>query len=200
MRTTEYTIGQKIKSARENHNPRISQLQLGNALGISANQVSKYEKGRDLSVSRLVEIAKALDKPLAWFFETEEQQTTSQNLDAVCCENVSDVLRFIDALETVSLGVFELRKIEKDNSYYNVEYDRDIVDISIEHKLVFTLREEIAPYVEKFKQINQLYNGNQVSFDLYSTFKKLYLEEQSRIKIHDLFNKDSDNLDEDLPF
>jgi transcriptional regulator with XRE-family HTH domain len=48
----------------------ISQLDLAEALGISFQQVQKYENGKNrISASRLFEIAAALDISISYFFE-----------------------------------------------------------------------------------------------------------------------------------
>lgn len=49
---------------------RVSQDTLGEALGVSFQQVQKYELGANrISASRLVRAAAALDVPPAWFFD-----------------------------------------------------------------------------------------------------------------------------------
>lgn len=48
----------------------ISQEKLGEALGLTFQQVQKYEKGSNrISASRLQQIAKMLDVPVAFFFD-----------------------------------------------------------------------------------------------------------------------------------
>ena len=48
----------------------ISQEKLGDALGLTFQQVQKYEKGSNrISASRLQQIAKMLGVPVAFFFE-----------------------------------------------------------------------------------------------------------------------------------
>lgn len=47
-----------------------SQSQLGQALGLSFQQLQKYERGTNrISASRLHDLATYLDAPVAWFFE-----------------------------------------------------------------------------------------------------------------------------------
>jgi transcriptional regulator with XRE-family HTH domain len=49
----------------------VSQEQLADALGLTFQQVQKYERGSNrLSASRLYQLARLLDVPIAWFFET----------------------------------------------------------------------------------------------------------------------------------
>jgi transcriptional regulator with XRE-family HTH domain len=47
-----------------------SQSKLGNVLGVSSQQVQKYEKGTDrIAASRLQNVAEILEAPVAFFFE-----------------------------------------------------------------------------------------------------------------------------------
>ena len=49
---------------------KISQEKLAEALGLTFQQVQKYERGSNrISASKLFEIAKALQVPIGWFFE-----------------------------------------------------------------------------------------------------------------------------------
>lgn len=60
-------IGSRVKLARKISG--LSQQQLGDVAGITFQQIQKYERGQNrISASRLVEIAKALNKPVAYFY------------------------------------------------------------------------------------------------------------------------------------
>ena len=60
----------------------ISQYQLARAIGIASQQIQKYEIGANrLSASRLVEIAEALDVPIAWFFRNVQSAAQRDALD-----------------------------------------------------------------------------------------------------------------------
>jgi transcriptional regulator with XRE-family HTH domain len=49
---------------------KISQEKLAEALGLTFQQVQKYERGANrISASKLYEIARALQVPIGWFFE-----------------------------------------------------------------------------------------------------------------------------------
>jgi transcriptional regulator with XRE-family HTH domain len=49
---------------------KISQEKLAEALGLTFQQVQKYERGANrISASKLYEIARALHVPIGWFFE-----------------------------------------------------------------------------------------------------------------------------------
>jgi transcriptional regulator with XRE-family HTH domain len=61
-------VGERLRVARRGMS--LTQKQLGKRVGTSTQQILKYEKGIDqLSISRLVQIAKALQTPLSFFFE-----------------------------------------------------------------------------------------------------------------------------------
>ncbi len=49
---------------------RISQTELGNSLGLTFQQIQKYERGANrIGASRLYQIANILDVPVSFFFE-----------------------------------------------------------------------------------------------------------------------------------
>lgn len=65
---TDVHVGRKVREARATRN--MSQEQLGKKLGISFQQVQKYEKGTNrVGASRLYEISQHLQTPIAYFFE-----------------------------------------------------------------------------------------------------------------------------------
>lgn len=61
-------LGARVRFARTEK--RLSQTLLGGQLGISFQQVQKYELGKDrISASQLMNIARVLDKDISFFFE-----------------------------------------------------------------------------------------------------------------------------------
>ena len=63
----EKAIGWRVRDARSDKG--WSQANLGDALGITFQQIQKYEKGVNrVSASTLYRIAKLLGKPIEWFF------------------------------------------------------------------------------------------------------------------------------------
>lgn len=61
-------VGQNIRIFR--NAKRISQTELGDAAGVSFQQIQKYENGANrVGSSRLAKIAKALDTPISSFFD-----------------------------------------------------------------------------------------------------------------------------------
>jgi transcriptional regulator with XRE-family HTH domain len=60
-------VGQRIRMRRLLAG--LSQTELGNALGVSFQQVQKYENGNNrIASSRLVAVARVLECPIAWFY------------------------------------------------------------------------------------------------------------------------------------
>jgi transcriptional regulator with XRE-family HTH domain len=65
-------IGEQIRKRRRMLG--MTQVQLAQLIGIASQQIQKYEIGENrLSVSRLVEIATALQVPVGWFFHNIKQ-------------------------------------------------------------------------------------------------------------------------------
>ncbi len=67
-RPTDKHVGSRIRMRR--HLLGVSQEALGNAIGVTFQQIQKYENGKNrVGASRLQQIADALECPPAWFFE-----------------------------------------------------------------------------------------------------------------------------------
>ena len=65
-------IGAQIRAARLERG--MSQAALGDALGVSFQQIQKYEKGANrISAGCLFELAEFLEKPLQWFFPARKR-------------------------------------------------------------------------------------------------------------------------------
>jgi transcriptional regulator with XRE-family HTH domain len=65
---TDEWVGSKIKMRR--NTVRMSQTELGEAIGVTFQQIQKYEKGINrVGAGRLQQIARVLGIPVAWFFE-----------------------------------------------------------------------------------------------------------------------------------
>jgi transcriptional regulator with XRE-family HTH domain len=82
-------LGQRIRARRIE--AEMSQAELGAALGVSFQQVQKYEKGVNrVSATRLAEIAKAMSESLEYFTGTQTAQTSE--LSAMLADNASQRL------------------------------------------------------------------------------------------------------------
>ncbi len=58
----------------------LSQTALGDAIGISFQQLQKYEKGSNrISASRLYDVSKLLDVDIGYFFDEMDQATKSES-------------------------------------------------------------------------------------------------------------------------
>jgi len=67
MKNESRRVGQLIKAARKERG--MTQMGLAELIGVSYQQVQKYESGIDnISVERLKQIAKAVNMPIALFF------------------------------------------------------------------------------------------------------------------------------------
>ena len=61
-------VGQRLRQRRSLLG--MSQTDLGEAIGLTFQQVQKYERGANrVSGSRLFDLGRVLDVPIAWFFE-----------------------------------------------------------------------------------------------------------------------------------
>jgi transcriptional regulator with XRE-family HTH domain len=74
-------IGLKIRALRVAK--RVSQTTLADGLGLTFQQVQKYEKGANrVSASRLQKIAGMLDTPITFFFSEPGARTKKQHQDS----------------------------------------------------------------------------------------------------------------------
>jgi transcriptional regulator with XRE-family HTH domain len=72
-------MGKKIRLRRVEQ--RISQSDLGEKLGVSFQQVQKYEKGVNrVGASRLQQIATALDVPVTFFYDSDSKSKEVESL------------------------------------------------------------------------------------------------------------------------
>ncbi|MEM9669586.1 MAG: helix-turn-helix domain-containing protein [Pseudomonadota bacterium] len=65
-KTTDKWLGRRVRQRRRDL--KLTQAALGARIGITFQQVQKYEAGANrLSVSRLIDISDALQTPIGWF-------------------------------------------------------------------------------------------------------------------------------------
>ena len=85
-------VGIRITALRKARG--MSQTALGNAVGVTFQQVQKYEKGQNrVGAGRLREIARLLEVPVSAFFEESEQRANAQE----------DVFGFLSAHGAIEL-------------------------------------------------------------------------------------------------
>lgn len=100
------TFGDRIKSAREE--AKLSQLQVGVALGVSDKTISGYESGRiSPPIDKLQKLADLFKKPITYFLGTDPKDyRISSRLRAVeiMLRDIRRELREIKALsQTIDL-------------------------------------------------------------------------------------------------
>ena len=92
-------VGNRVRTRRKSLN--ISQTELANGLGLTFQQVQKYERGLNrISASKLFEISRALKAPIAFFFEGYDGPAVGDDLEASASEQaVSHFLATAEGLE-----------------------------------------------------------------------------------------------------
>jgi transcriptional regulator with XRE-family HTH domain len=74
--SVDMTVGIRIRTARLA--AKLSQEELGKSLGVTFQQVQKYEKGMNrVSPGRLVDLSKILGKPTTYFLEEPNYKPNS---------------------------------------------------------------------------------------------------------------------------
>ncbi|HVY12715.1 MAG TPA: helix-turn-helix transcriptional regulator [Alphaproteobacteria bacterium] len=95
-------VGQKLRQRRLMLG--LTQEKLGALLGLTFQQVQKYERGQNrVSASRLYEVAKALRVPVAYFFEDAPDQGGPPGLSDQKQEALEDNSGDYNARETAEL-------------------------------------------------------------------------------------------------
>ena len=79
-RRVDILVGTRIKQAR--HAAKVSQTELGQALGVTFQQVQKYEKGSNrVSAGALQIIAQRLKVPVPWLMGLKENGRSTEGAD-----------------------------------------------------------------------------------------------------------------------
>ena len=95
-------VGGRIRMRRRTLG--VSQEKLAEDLGLTFQQVQKYERGANrVSASKLYEIARSLSTPVAFFFEGLNDPTTSAPGEAPQDNAVHDFLMTNEGLELASI-------------------------------------------------------------------------------------------------
>ena len=104
---TDVHVGRRLREARLAKG--MTQTDLGNALGVSFQQVQKYELGRNrISASRLFELSHILNVPPAFFFEGLENSPNESEraLDDEATKIASMFTRIEDARLRTQIRTF----------------------------------------------------------------------------------------------
>lgn len=99
----DHQVGRRIRNARRS--ARLTQGQLGKLIGLTFQQIQKYEKGINrVSAGTLYEIAQALDRSTSWFFDEDfvGKFTGAENLDSK--EFTDCVNLLLDLRQSENLG------------------------------------------------------------------------------------------------
>ena len=90
----------------------LSQSEVGNRVGVSYQQIRKYEMGADrISASRLFELSQVLDVPAEYFFEeisSRRKSTKSKKGEPETSGFLYEFLRTQDALD-LNRAFFEIK-------------------------------------------------------------------------------------------
>ena len=117
-------IGRQIKRRRAVL--AITQWQLADQLGVSFQQLHKYETGVNrVPAMRLLDIAKALATPIEWFFEGSGQPPEGHPLGETLLETQSRELVSLLANLTSPQSRERFLKLAR---FYVAELDKDVSD------------------------------------------------------------------------
>ena len=111
-RKTDMHIGRRLREARLARG--LSQGALGKKLGVTFQQVQKYESGANrIGGSRLWDISETLEVPVAYFFEglpSAGEPASSEDAEAPLTRRSLELAKEIDAIEdeTVKQQVLRL--------------------------------------------------------------------------------------------
>jgi transcriptional regulator with XRE-family HTH domain len=95
-KTVDTHVGQRIRDKRNEHS--MSQTEVANALGVTFQQVQKYERGTNrVCASRLYDLSQILNVPVQFFFKGLENQPDGLEGDA---KNVVYLIK-LDTIELV---------------------------------------------------------------------------------------------------
>jgi transcriptional regulator with XRE-family HTH domain len=97
-------IGLKIRALRVAK--RVSQADIGDGLGVTFQQVQKYEKGANrVSAARLKKIADMLDTPITFFYGEPGTRTKKQHQDSgLALIQSQGAMRLLRAYAEISSG------------------------------------------------------------------------------------------------
>ena len=98
-------IAKRVRALRLQR--RLSQTELGNALGVTFQQVQKYERGSNrISAGRLLRIARVLGVPIAFFFADFEERARDAGAVAIDFSFLqsADAMRMMHAYARIADG------------------------------------------------------------------------------------------------
>ena len=119
-------IGKRLKSIR--YGLGISQTKLAELMGLSFQQVQKYERGTNrISASRLYELSQILGVPLKYFLENSEENMEDIGLEKkMHSKNVSKLVSIFSDIEDEDLQqqvIDFAKKMSKISSRYSGKHE-----------------------------------------------------------------------------
>jgi transcriptional regulator with XRE-family HTH domain len=110
LRDLDVQIGRRVRLARSLAN--MSQTELGKALGISFQQIQKYESGYNrVSSSSLWNISKLLDQPLLFFFPSPDELQDYDPLEPLTELNNLKATDALNVLRSLDKTTVEQRRL-----------------------------------------------------------------------------------------
>ena len=99
----DHQVGRRIRQARRD--AKLTQEQLGNLIGLTFQQVQKYEKGVNrVSAGTLYEIAQVFELPISWFFD-EPVVSRIADVNEADSSEFSDCMNLLlDLRQSANLG------------------------------------------------------------------------------------------------
>ncbi|WP_187969232.1 helix-turn-helix domain-containing protein [Aquibium microcysteis] len=98
------SVGSRIRARRLNM--RLSQEKLADRIGVTFQQVQKYENGANrVSASRLQAIANALDVRPSFFFEEAEKALNSTKSRVEGDDSTGGLIEFLSSAEGLALNL-----------------------------------------------------------------------------------------------
>lgn len=109
-------VGSRVRICRAHRD--LSQADLGEAIGLTFQQIQKYERGTNrISASRLYEIAQVLDVPVSFFFDDmpgtiEQKPPAEAPADPLTRREALEVVRAYHAIadKSVRKSLFDMIK------------------------------------------------------------------------------------------
>jgi transcriptional regulator with XRE-family HTH domain len=93
-------VGRRIRARRIERG--MTQEKLGNTLGVTFQQVQKYEKGDNrIGAGRLQQIAEALEVPISFFFDEPPTTSTTSPTDLFAFLDTAAALRLLQAYSKI---------------------------------------------------------------------------------------------------
>lgn len=128
-RTTEFTVRIDRLIGTRIHELRIamglSRQQLAELIGVTHQQLQKYEKGKNrISAGRLLAISKALKKPISYFFDDEGNQDALPNQhQRMCIEVARNFLKIRNPVHQDAVN-FLVRSLSEKQAEHHPEYQK----------------------------------------------------------------------------